>query len=78
MAENCVLNQETPAFCPKIIFSNEIGLGACDIAWILPAMQSYYHGLCNKGPQVSNIGSDKKNFFGCKKRNIFRVFQELL
>ena len=61
-------------FAQKSFFSNEIGLGACDIAWILPAMQSYYHGLCNKGPKVSNIGSDKKDFFGVQKAQYFQGF----
>ena len=30
------------------IYFSEIGLGACEIAWSLPAMLACYHGLCNQ------------------------------
>ena len=35
----------------------EIGLGACEDAWSLPAMLACYHGLCNQAKEKRTCGA---------------------
>ena len=38
-------------------FHCEIGLGACEDAWSLPAMLACYHGLCNQAKEKRTCGA---------------------
>ena len=58
--KNCVLDEgNTCFFCQKKSFVSEIGLGACEIAWCLPAMLACYHGLCNWASTVVSSRAPK-------------------
>ena len=43
-----VQNKGKPVSFVKKITYSEIGLGACKIAWSLPAMLACYYGLCKQ------------------------------
>ena len=47
-----VQNKGKPVSFVKKITYSEIGLGACKIAWSLPAMLACYHVLCNRASTV--------------------------
>ena len=52
--------KETPvSFVKKKSIFSEIGLGACEIAWSLPAMLACYHGSCNRASTVVSSRAPK-------------------